>query len=183
MTGDNGEEQRVQAAVRWHRWEMDAFWAEKAISIVLADPQVQRVRAQIQEAETRFGLELRARLQPFQDRYDQAVRDVVTVQKGPEVQCGCWARKGCRRLTRRRRARTVRRVRRRFDFCHVLEPHPPQMGLYTRTVQIAMDAVRASAGPERSGLALRLLAHLRQVRSSPLRLKVGTAVSGAPAHR
>ncbi|WP_184503048.1 hypothetical protein [Streptomyces botrytidirepellens] len=44
-------------------------------SIVLADPQVQRVRAHIQEAETRIGLELRARLQPFQDRYDQAVRD------------------------------------------------------------------------------------------------------------
>ncbi|MEU9547099.1 hypothetical protein [Streptomyces mirabilis] len=79
MTGDGSEEQRVQAAVRRHRLEMDAFWAEKAISVVLADPQVQRVRAQVQEAETRFGLQLRAHLQPFQDRYDQAVRDGDTV--------------------------------------------------------------------------------------------------------
>lgn len=75
MTGDSSEEQRVQAAVQRHRLEMDAFWAEKAISAVLADPQVQRVRAQVLEAETQFGLELRACLQPFQDRYDQAVRD------------------------------------------------------------------------------------------------------------
>ncbi|MDP9616487.1 hypothetical protein [Streptomyces demainii] len=75
MTGDDSEEQRVQATVRRRRWEMDAFWAEKAISAVLADPQVQRVRAQVQEAETQFGLELRVHLQPFQDRYDQAVRD------------------------------------------------------------------------------------------------------------
>ncbi|WP_405606305.1 hypothetical protein [Streptomyces sp. NBC_00076] len=65
----------MQAAVRRQRREMDALWAEKAISVVLADPQVQRVSAQIQEAETQFGLELRTRLQPFQDRYDQAVRD------------------------------------------------------------------------------------------------------------
>lgn len=75
MTGDGSEEQRVQAAVRRHRLEMDAVWAEKAISVVLADPQVQRVRAQIQEEETQSGLELRARLQPFQDRYDRAVRE------------------------------------------------------------------------------------------------------------
>jgi uncharacterized protein involved in exopolysaccharide biosynthesis len=74
MTGDSSEEQRVQAAVRRQRREMHALWAEKAISVVLADPQVQRVSAQIQEVETQFGLELRTRLQPFQDRYDQCRR-------------------------------------------------------------------------------------------------------------
>ncbi|MGW4162248.1 hypothetical protein [Streptomyces sp. NPDC004788] len=41
--------------------------------MVLADPQVQEARAQVEAAETELGRELRARLQPFQDRYDQAV--------------------------------------------------------------------------------------------------------------
>ncbi|WP_461087548.1 hypothetical protein [Streptomyces deserti] len=65
----------MQAAVRRHVRRKAFEDAEKAVSIVLSDPQVQLVRAQIEEAETRFGLELPARLQPFQDRYDQAVRD------------------------------------------------------------------------------------------------------------
>ncbi|GAB2897219.1 hypothetical protein GCM10027074_75730 [Streptomyces deserti] len=75
MTGNSAEDQRVQAAVRRHVRRKAFEDAEKAVSIVLSDPQVQLVRAQIEEAETRFGLELPARLQPFQDRYDQAVRD------------------------------------------------------------------------------------------------------------
>ncbi|MFE7076476.1 hypothetical protein ACFU96_40955 [Streptomyces sp. NPDC057620] len=45
------------------------------MSVVLADPHVQQFREQIEAAETKLGLELRARLQPFQDRYEQAVRD------------------------------------------------------------------------------------------------------------
>jgi len=54
---------------------MDANWAEKVASVVQAAPRVQRARAQVQEAETQFGLELRARLRLYQGRYDQAVRD------------------------------------------------------------------------------------------------------------
>lgn len=74
MTCDGSEEQRVQEVVRRLVRNSAFAEAEKGISFILADPQVQRVRAQIQEAETESGLELRARLQPFQDRYDRAVR-------------------------------------------------------------------------------------------------------------
>ncbi|MFE3669170.1 hypothetical protein [Streptomyces goshikiensis] len=35
----------------------------------------EQARAQVEGAETEFGRELCARLQPFQDRHDQAVRD------------------------------------------------------------------------------------------------------------
>ncbi|MGW5401327.1 hypothetical protein [Streptomyces sp. NPDC003952] len=45
------------------------------ISAVLSDPGVQEARARVEAAETELGMELCARLQPFQDRYDQAVRD------------------------------------------------------------------------------------------------------------
>lgn len=75
MTDDGFEEQRVQAAVRRHRREMDWFWAARIFSSALSDPQVQRARAQVEAAQTQFGLELRARLQPFQDRYDQAAHE------------------------------------------------------------------------------------------------------------
>jgi hypothetical protein len=75
MTGDSVEGQRVGAAVRWHVRTRAFAEAEKAISFLLADPQVRQARAQIEAAETQFGLKLRARLQPFQDRYKQAVRD------------------------------------------------------------------------------------------------------------
>ncbi|WP_206739569.1 hypothetical protein [Streptomyces lydicus] len=74
MTGDR-EEQRVREAVRRHI-RISAFAeAEKVISFVLSDPCVQEARARGQAGETQLGRELRARLQPFQDRYDQAVRD------------------------------------------------------------------------------------------------------------
>jgi superfamily II DNA or RNA helicase len=66
----------------------------------------------------------------------------------------------------------------KIDSSHILELTPSQMGLYTRTAQLAMDAVRTATGPERSGLVLRLLAHLRQVCNSPLHLKAGAADSG-----
>ncbi|MFG2683983.1 hypothetical protein [Streptomyces sp. NPDC048392] len=69
------EDQRVQAAVRRHLRNRAFAEAEKVISLVLSDPQVQQARAQIEAAETQIGLELRTRLQPFQDRYEQAVRD------------------------------------------------------------------------------------------------------------
>ncbi|WP_216586537.1 hypothetical protein [Streptomyces brasiliscabiei] len=71
----NAEDQRVQAAVRRHLRNSAFAEAEKVISFVLSDPQVQQARAQIEAAETQIGMELRSRLQPFQDRYEQAVRD------------------------------------------------------------------------------------------------------------
>lgn len=69
------EEQRVQEAVQGHVRTSAFAEAEQVISLVLADPQVQQASAQIEAAETELGMELRARLQPFQDRYDQAVRE------------------------------------------------------------------------------------------------------------
>ena len=68
------EEQRVQEAVRGHVRNRAFAEAEQVISLVLADPQVQEARAGIEAAETELGMELCARLQRFQDRYDQAVR-------------------------------------------------------------------------------------------------------------
>lgn len=79
MTGDR-EEQRVQEAVRRHVRTSAFAEAEDVISFVLSDPRVQKVRARIEAAETQIGRELCARLQPFQDRYDQAVRDGNTAR-------------------------------------------------------------------------------------------------------
>lgn len=45
------------------------------VSAVLSDPGVQEARARVEAAETELGMELCGHLQPFQDRYDQAVRD------------------------------------------------------------------------------------------------------------
>ncbi|MFD5737856.1 hypothetical protein ACFWIY_34370 [Streptomyces sioyaensis] len=75
MTGDRVEEQRVQEAVRRHVRNSAFAEAETVISLLLSDPQVQQARAQVEAAETQLGIELRSRLQPFQDRYEQAVRD------------------------------------------------------------------------------------------------------------
>jgi hypothetical protein len=69
------DEQRVQEAVQGHVRNSAFAEAEKVISFVLSDPRVQQVREQVEAAETELGRELRARLQPFQDRYEQAVRD------------------------------------------------------------------------------------------------------------
>ncbi|MFD4613808.1 MULTISPECIES: hypothetical protein [unclassified Streptomyces] len=75
MSDDRAEEQRVQAAVRRHVRNSVFAEAEKVISLLLSDPGVQEAGAQVEAAETELGMELCARLQPFQDRYDQAVRD------------------------------------------------------------------------------------------------------------
>jgi hypothetical protein len=40
-----------------------------------AEQRVQEAGARVEAAKTELGLELCAHLQPFQDRYDQAVRD------------------------------------------------------------------------------------------------------------
>ncbi|MFG3158042.1 hypothetical protein ACGF7W_39085 [Streptomyces sp. NPDC048219] len=66
-------EQRVQDAVRRHARARAFTEAEDVISAVLADPGVREARDRVEAAETELGLELCSRLQPFQDRYDQAV--------------------------------------------------------------------------------------------------------------
>ncbi|MFG2097188.1 hypothetical protein [Streptomyces sp. NPDC048612] len=65
----------MQEAVRRHVRNSAFTEAEKVISFVLSNPQVQQVRARIEATETQIGRELCARLQPFHDRYEQAVRD------------------------------------------------------------------------------------------------------------
>ncbi|MGP3632454.1 hypothetical protein ACTU45_03585 [Streptomyces sp. 24-1644] len=75
MTGDRGEERSVQEALRRNGRSRAFTEAEDVFSALLADPGVQEARARVEAAETELGRELCARLQPFQDRYDQAVRD------------------------------------------------------------------------------------------------------------
>lgn len=72
--GDQGAgEQRVRDAVRRHARTRAFAEAEDVISAVLSDPGVREARERVEVAETGPGMELRARLQPFQDRYDQSV--------------------------------------------------------------------------------------------------------------
>ncbi|MER6774413.1 hypothetical protein ABT389_32310 [Streptomyces bacillaris] len=69
------EEQRMQDAVRRHARTRAFTEAEDVISAVLSDPRVQEARDRVEAAEAELGMELSARLQPFQDRYDQAVAE------------------------------------------------------------------------------------------------------------
>ncbi|MFZ4302740.1 hypothetical protein ACOZE3_33125 [Streptomyces cinereoruber] len=73
--GTDGEERCVWDAVRQHARNSAFVEAEKTFSAVLSDPGVQEARARVEAAERELGAELCARLQPFQDRYDQAVAD------------------------------------------------------------------------------------------------------------
>lgn len=66
-------EQRGQEAVRRHARTRAFAEAEDVISAVLSDPGVREARERVETAETEMGTKLRARLQSFQDRYDQAV--------------------------------------------------------------------------------------------------------------
>ncbi|MFK0182537.1 hypothetical protein ACIQVR_42055 [Streptomyces xanthochromogenes] len=68
-------EQRVRDAVRRHARTRAFAEAEDVISAVLSDPGVREARERVEAAETELGMELCARLQPFQDRYDQAVAE------------------------------------------------------------------------------------------------------------
>ncbi|WP_435060111.1 hypothetical protein [Streptomyces sp. bgisy060] len=69
------EERRVQDTVRRHARTRAFAEAEDIVSAVLSDRGVQEARERVEAAETELGLELCARLQSYQDRYDQAVRD------------------------------------------------------------------------------------------------------------
>ncbi|MGW6202197.1 SNF2-related protein [Streptomyces sp. NPDC055089] len=66
----------------------------------------------------------------------------------------------------------------RIDSVHTLALTPTQAGLYTRTVQMAMEQLRTARGSERAGLVLRLLTHLRQICNAPAHLRIGAADSG-----
>ncbi|MFD8609761.1 SNF2-related protein [Streptomyces sp. NPDC059631] len=66
----------------------------------------------------------------------------------------------------------------RIDSLHTLALTPTQVGLYTSTVQMAMEQLRKASGHERAGLVLRLLTHLRQICNAPAHLRVGAADSG-----
>lgn len=66
---------QVQDAVRRHARTRVFAEAEDVISAVLSDPGAREAQAWVEAAETELGMELCARLQPFQDRYDQAVTE------------------------------------------------------------------------------------------------------------
>ncbi|MFC7818687.1 hypothetical protein ACFUTR_29110 [Streptomyces sp. NPDC057367] len=68
-------EQRVQDAVRRHARTRALAEAGDVIAAVLSDPGVREARDRVEAAETELGMELCARLHPFQDRYDQAVAE------------------------------------------------------------------------------------------------------------
>ncbi|MET9656742.1 hypothetical protein [Streptomyces sp. NPDC006510] len=88
------EERRVQDAVRRHARTRAFAEAEDVVSAVLSDPGVQEARGRVEAAETELGLELCARLQAFQDRYDQAVTegDVARLAGGCAGKHGRWGR-------------------------------------------------------------------------------------------
>ncbi|MFD4392642.1 hypothetical protein [Streptomyces sp. NPDC058495] len=68
-TGDQeAAEQRVQDLVRGHARARVFAEAEDVVSAVLSDPGVREARNRVETAETEMGMELGARLQPFQDR-------------------------------------------------------------------------------------------------------------------
>ncbi|MEZ0162905.1 hypothetical protein [Streptomyces griseorubens] len=73
-------ERRGQDAVRRHARTRAFTEAEDVISSVLSDPGVQAARNRVEAAETELGMELCTRLQPFQDRYDQAVAEGDTAR-------------------------------------------------------------------------------------------------------
>lgn len=67
------KERRVQDAVRQHARTRDFAEAEDVVSACAVRPRVQAARERVEAAETELGMGLCARLQPFQERYDQAV--------------------------------------------------------------------------------------------------------------
>ncbi|MFD3847931.1 hypothetical protein ACFWVB_18820 [Streptomyces microflavus] len=69
------EERRVQDAVRRHARTRALAKVETVFSAVLSDPGVREARDRVEAAETKLGLELGARLRPFQHRYDQAAEE------------------------------------------------------------------------------------------------------------
>ncbi|MEU3978350.1 hypothetical protein [Streptomyces bacillaris] len=67
---------------------------EERIAAILADPEVRRIGALIEDEESRGGQELREELQVFQDRYETAVRegDTAVLARVCEGKHGRWGR-------------------------------------------------------------------------------------------
>ncbi|MFD7859137.1 hypothetical protein ACFV6B_33460 [Streptomyces microflavus] len=88
------EQERIRTAVAGHARRRAWREAETAISAVLADPEVRRLRALIEQEETRAGRELRAEFQAFQDRYESAVRtgDIGVLAQVCAGKHGRWGR-------------------------------------------------------------------------------------------
>ncbi|MET9707754.1 hypothetical protein [Streptomyces griseus] len=73
MTTD-GKAEEIRTTVAERARQRAWREAERAISVVLADPEVERLRALIEQEEAAAGRGLRDELQAFQDQYDHAVR-------------------------------------------------------------------------------------------------------------
>ncbi|MEU0103536.1 hypothetical protein [Streptomyces sp. NPDC006267] len=81
MSGDGIEEARLRTAVAGHARRRAWAEAEAVLTAVLGAPEVQRVKALVEdeeeekkEEERRAGAELQGGFQAFQDRFAYAVR-------------------------------------------------------------------------------------------------------------
>ncbi|MET8889790.1 hypothetical protein [Streptomyces griseus] len=93
MTTD-GKAEEIRTTVAGRARQRAWREAERAISAVLADPEVQRLQALIEQEEVAAGRDLRDELQPFQDRYDHAVQtgDVAALAVLCPGKHGRWGR-------------------------------------------------------------------------------------------
>ncbi|MEU9405499.1 hypothetical protein ACGF5O_44910 [Streptomyces sp. NPDC048291] len=67
----NAEGQRRETLARQRRhWE-----TEKALNALMSDPEIQRLKQEIEELEDSMARELSPMIRRFQERRDQAVRD------------------------------------------------------------------------------------------------------------
>ncbi|MEU9057112.1 hypothetical protein AB0D37_43240 [Streptomyces sp. NPDC048384] len=85
---------RVAAAVESHAWRRAWWETETAIEAVLSDPEVRRLGEEIERTEAVLGRELRPHFQPYQDRYNRAVRDadLYTLTRTCPGKHGRWGR-------------------------------------------------------------------------------------------
>ncbi|MEU2357742.1 hypothetical protein ABZ599_33020 [Streptomyces misionensis] len=86
---DSFAERRAAHARRRVRWR-----TETALKVVMSDPAVQRLKAEIEQLEASLARELSPTLRRFQERYDRAVREGdydLLVQRCPEKD-GRWGR-------------------------------------------------------------------------------------------
>lgn len=88
------QEARTRAAVAAHARHRAWREAEAAISAVLADPEVKRLQALIEQEEIEAGRELRDRFQAFQDRYEHAAHtgDAAVFAAVCPAKHGRWGR-------------------------------------------------------------------------------------------
>ncbi|MEV8545480.1 hypothetical protein [Streptomyces sp. NPDC051572] len=86
----NGEVQRRKMLARQRaQWETEA-----ALNAVMSDPEVQRLRQEIDAREAAMAQELSPMLRRFQERYDRAVRnaDLDLLSRSCPGKHGRWGR-------------------------------------------------------------------------------------------